>query len=133
MMYYSISELAEQLQISPRTIRYYEEKKLISPTRSSGNQRMYTRKDRARLKLILRGKYFGLSLDEIASVIGMADVDVSEVDQIRKSLNYGKQKLIEIQKRKQELSLLENEIIEMRKKLQSRLNEIEKPKQNPQV
>ena len=70
---FTISELAAQLDISPRTIRFYEKKGLISPRRTPGNQRVYTPKDRARLKLILRGKRFGFSLDEIAEMNGMPD------------------------------------------------------------
>jgi len=60
--FYSISELARELDISPRTIRFYEEKRLISPKRNKANQRIYSKRDRARLKLILRGKRFGYAL-----------------------------------------------------------------------
>jgi Predicted transcriptional regulators len=59
---YSISEFATQFDISPRTIRYYEEKGLLSPERSSSNHRFYTKRDRAILKLILRGKNLGSHL-----------------------------------------------------------------------
>jgi DNA-binding transcriptional MerR regulator len=75
---YTISELASELDISPSSIRFYEEKGLLSPERSSGNQRIYTHRERVRLKLILRGKRFGATLDEIAEMIGMADADVNE-------------------------------------------------------
>ena len=112
-----ISELAAQLDMSPHTIRFYEEKGLISPGRTPGNQRIYTAKDRARLKLILRGKRFGFSLDEIAEMIGMADTGINEVCQIDKSLAYGTEKLMEIRKRKEELVLLEKDLMSLRDNL----------------
>ncbi|MFW5854951.1 MAG: MerR family transcriptional regulator [Thermodesulfobacteriota bacterium] len=119
---YSISELASQLEISPRTIRFYEEKGLMSPNRTPGNQRIYTRKDRGRLKLILRGKRFGFSLDEIAEMIGISEADMNEIDQIEKSLHYGEKKLGEIRRRREELDLLEQDLLEIRDKLLKRLH-----------
>jgi len=121
-----ISELAAQLDMSPHTIRFYEEKGLISPGRTSGNQRIYTPKDRARLKLILRGKRFGFSLDEIAEMIGMADTGTNELYQIDKSLAYGTEKLKEIRKRKEEFVLLEKDLISLRDNLLKRRKELQK-------
>ncbi|MEJ5366242.1 MAG: MerR family DNA-binding transcriptional regulator [Desulfosoma sp.] len=123
---FTISELAAQLDISPRTIRFYEEKGLISPRRTPGNQRVYTPKDRARLKLILRGKRFGFSLDEIAEMIGMPDSDMAEVEQIRKSLDYGRKKLEEIRDRMKDLIILEQDLLAVQKKLLKRLEELTK-------
>ncbi|GBC61735.1 MerR family transcriptional regulator [Desulfonema ishimotonii] len=122
---YTISELASHFNISPRTIRFYEEKGLISPQRTSGNQRFYTRKDRARLRLILRGKRFGFSLDDIAGMIGMSDTDINEIEQIRKSLAYGEKKLAEIHRRGEDLALLEQDMIAIREKLLNRLAQLE--------
>ncbi len=121
---FTISELAAQLDISPRTIRFYEEKGLITPRRTPGNQRVYTLKDRARLKLILRGKRFGFSLDEIAEMIGLADTDMDEAAQIRKSLDYGRKKLNEIRDRMKDLIILEQDLLAVQKKLEKRLEEL---------
>ncbi len=121
---YTISDLASAFEISPRTIRFYEEKKLVSPGRTQGNHRIYTKRDRARLKLILRGKRFGYSLDEISEMIGMTDVDMSEAEQIEKSLNYGEKKLAELRDRIRELELLEQDLYSLREKLLSRLAQI---------
>ncbi len=123
---YTISQIADQLDISTRTIRFYEEKGLIKPNRTRGNQRVYTPRNKARLKLILRGKRFGFSLDEIAEMIGMADNRVEETDQIEKSLAFGDAKLKEIQERKKELVLLEQDILATREKLIKRKIELEK-------
>jgi len=107
---YPTSDLAAEFDISPRAIRYYEERGLLTPRRSAGNQRVYTRGDRRRLRLILRGKRLGFSLDEIAEMIGMPETDLTEVEQIRRSLVYGKMKLEEIARRKKELAELEQDI-----------------------
>ena len=123
---YTISELAKEFDISPRSIRFYEEKGLIAPQRTSGNQRLYTRRDRARLKLILRGKRFGYSLDEIAEMIGMTTVEMEEVQQIEKSLAYGETKLKELRQRIEELELLEHDILSVKEKLLKRLSELQK-------
>ena len=121
---YTISDLSAQFEISPRSIRFYEEKGLLSPGRSKGNQRIYTRRDRARLKLILRGKRFGYSLDEISEMIGMTDLNMTEAEQIRKSLAYGEKKLAEIRERVKELQLLEQDLLSVKKRLLASLTEI---------
>ena len=118
---FTISQLALELGISTRSIRYYEEKGLISPRRTRGNQRFYGKRDRARLKLILRGKRFGYSLDEIAEMIGHTEVDMEEREQIRKSLQYGEKKLAEIYTRIEELQKLAWELTGLKEKLVRRL------------
>jgi DNA-binding transcriptional MerR regulator len=69
---YSIAELAREFDLTPRAIRYYEDQGLIAPARA-GVQRVYTKRDRIRLKLTLRGKRLGLSLAEIRELIDMYD------------------------------------------------------------
>lgn len=122
---YMISELADIFDVSTRTIRFYEEKELISPRRTKANQRIYSSKDKARLKLILRGKRLGFSLDEISEMIGMADVNMNEKHQIEKSLAYGQKKLEEIRQRKEELSLMEDDLYAIHDKLIKRLSELD--------
>ena len=82
---------------------------------------MRRRRDRARLKLILRGKRFGYTLEEISEMIGMTDVDVSEIVQIERSLAYGDKKLKEIRERIKELRLLEQDLINVGERLLRRL------------
>ncbi|VFQ46979.1 MerR family transcriptional regulator [Desulfoluna butyratoxydans] len=123
---YTISELASSLELSASTIRYYEEKGLISPARTPGNQRVYTAKDRARLKLILRGKRFGCSLEEIAEIIGLASTEVNEVGQIEMSLAYAERKIEEVRERKRELDLMEKDIRAMKEALELRLLELKR-------
>lgn len=71
---YTITDLALEFAITPRTIRFWEDQGLISPQRASG-RRVYTRRDRTRLKLALRGKRLGLTLAEIKQLINMYDTD----------------------------------------------------------
>ncbi|MCP4136316.1 MAG: MerR family transcriptional regulator [bacterium] len=121
---YTISELAAELDISPSTIRFYEEKGLILPDRSPGNQRIYTAKNRARLKLILRGKRFGSTLDQVAEMIGLAKSGMAESDQIEKSLSYIEKKFIELKKSKEEILLFEKDLSSLKRKLLKRKKEI---------
>jgi len=121
---FTISELAEELEISTSTIRFYEEKGLLSPERTRGNQRVYTHRERARIKLILRGKRFGATLDEIAEMIGMADANINEKKQIEKSLYYLEKKYLEIQDHKKEIKLFEDDLLSLKKKLLERLSSL---------
>ena len=67
---YSITDLSREFAVTPRTLRFYEEKGLLNPKRS-GKNRIYSVGDRTRLRLILRGRQLGLSLEESAEVIGL--------------------------------------------------------------
>lgn len=69
---FTISELGNEFGITTRAIRFYEDKQLLAPSRQ-GNRRIYTRSDRTRLKLLLRGKRLGWPLEEIRAVLNMYD------------------------------------------------------------
>ena len=112
------------MEISPSTIRFYEEKGLVQPQRSRGNQRIYLTKHRARLKMILRGKRFGFSLDEIAEMIGMEEINMDEMDQIDRSQRFLDRKVEEIRLRRMELDYLEKDLLSFKKKLVKRKNEL---------
>ena len=79
---YSIAELAKEFDITTRTIRFYEDKQLLKPARR-GQQRVYSRADRTRLKLVLRGKRLGWPLDDIREMIHMYDAPGGEEKQLR--------------------------------------------------
>ncbi len=70
----SIREMCDAFEVTPRTLRFYEQKELLFPIRQ-GTKRLFTRRDRARLKLILRGKRFGFSLEDIRQLLDMYDRD----------------------------------------------------------
>ncbi len=122
---YTISELADELEISPSSIRFYEEKGLIDPRRTAGNQRLYLKKHRARLKMILRGKRFGFSLDEIGEMIGMENMQMDEIEQINRSQMFFDKKIEEVRNRRAELDFMEKDLLSFKQKLDRRRKELE--------
>ena len=85
---YTISELAREFDVTPRTIRFYEDSGLLAPQRAGpgGRQRVYSQRDRTRLKLTLRGKRLGLSLSEIKSLVDMYESPADNVPQLTRFL-----------------------------------------------
>jgi len=129
---WTISELAREFEITPRSIRFYEEKDLISPLRTEGDQRLFTRRDRTRLKLILRGKRFGLSLDQISDILGVYSTDMDEAEQIRKALNHLGQALEDLGDRKRDLELMMQELLMILGGMRTRLAQLDAaPKGRP--
>jgi DNA-binding transcriptional MerR regulator len=100
--HYTISELAAEFDVTTRTIRFYEEKGLLTPERR-GTSRLFSPADRVKLKLILRGKRLGLSLEEGREIIEMYDPEHGNVDQLQKLID-------KIREKKQ---FLENQLLDM--------------------
>lgn len=98
----SIREMCEAYDVTPRTLRFYEAKELISPERR-GTKRLFTRRDRARLKLILRGKRFGFSLEEIRQLLDLYNPDQSNLPQMQKAFELGRERLDDLEARRAEL------------------------------
>ncbi len=82
MTTYTIGELAQEFGVTTRAIRFYEDQGLLSPARN-GQARVYSVRDRVRLKLVLRGKRLGFSLGEIGGMLDLYDADPSEVGQLQ--------------------------------------------------
>ena len=82
---FAISDLAREFGITPRTIRFWEDQGILSPERE-GSKRIFTRRDRARLKMALRGKRLGLSLADIKDLIGMYESTEDETPQLLECL-----------------------------------------------
>ena len=78
---YSITDLAREFDVTTRTIRFYEDQELIAPARQ-GQTRIYSARDRVRLRLIMRGKRLGFSLKEIRDLLDLYDTDRSEIMQL---------------------------------------------------
>lgn len=112
---YSIRELAEEFDVTTRTLRFYEEKGLLNPTRS-GKTRIFSTADRTRLKLILRGKRLGLTLDESAEIILMYDPVGTNTRQIVSLIDKIRDKRLQLEQQKKdlELTLLDLEAAEQR-------------------
>lgn len=101
---FGIAELAREFDVTTRTIRFYEDKGLLSPARK-GQRRVYAPRDRVRLRLIMRGKRLGFSLEEIGEMIDLYDVDPTEVTQLRHFLD-------KIRERKAALEIQQADITE---------------------
>ncbi|MBO9622929.1 MAG: MerR family DNA-binding transcriptional regulator [Sphingomonas sp.] len=79
---HGIQEVADSLGVTPRTLRFYEDKGLIEPRRV-GNARIYTKRETARMQLILRGKRLGFSLRDIQEFLDLYDADPQHLEQMR--------------------------------------------------
>lgn len=83
---YTISELAREFDVTTRTLRFYETVGLLAPTRE-GQKRYYSRRDRTRLKLVLRGKRLGMTLAEVKEMFDLYDSAQGEVGQLKRYLD----------------------------------------------
>ncbi|MDF0600354.1 MerR family DNA-binding transcriptional regulator [Psychromarinibacter sp. C21-152] len=98
----TIREMCDTFEVTPRTLRFYESKELLSPIRQ-GNKRLFTRRDRARLKLILRGKRFGFSLEEIRQILDLYDTEQGEKAQLQRAYAAAKERLADMERQRDEL------------------------------
>lgn len=98
----SIRAMCDLFDVTPRTLRFYEQKELLFPIRE-GQKRLFTRRDRARLKLILRGKRFGVSLEEIRQLLDLYDMDGQKDVQLARTLDIARRRLAEMQQQREEL------------------------------
>lgn len=116
----SIREMCDQFCVTPRALRFYEDKELLAPLRR-GAHRLYTHRDRARLKLILRGKRFGFSLEDIRQLLAMYDTRGSNLSQLARTMELAQARLAQMKAQRDELSVaiaeLETEIAQGATKL----------------
>jgi DNA-binding transcriptional MerR regulator len=89
----TIREMCDAFAVTPRTLRFYEAKELLSPLRE-GTRRLFTRRDRARLKLILRGKRFGFSLEDIRQTLDLYGPDGSDAAQRKHAYELAAERLV---------------------------------------
>ena len=99
----TIRQMCEAFDVTPRTLRFYEAKELIFPIRD-GTRRLFTKRDRARLKLILRGKRFGFSLEEIRQLLELYHMDDSQVTQLSQTYDLALKHLAEMESQRDELN-----------------------------
>nr|WP_044023108.1 MerR family DNA-binding transcriptional regulator [Bacillus sp. SG-1] len=125
-MNYTISQLAEEFELTTRTIRYYEELNLLIPRRNESGRRVYSRKEYARLKLILRGKRYGFSLEEIKEMIHLFDRDRSGKAQLERTIEFGNQKIEEVVDRIKELETMKQDLVKLRDDFVRRLEHLER-------
>ena len=99
----TIQEMRSAFGVTARTLRFYEAKELLSPVRE-GQKRLFTRRDRARLKLILRGKRFGFSLEEIRELLDLYDMGDQQRTQLKRSYEIGRRRLAAMERQRDELN-----------------------------
>ena len=105
----SIREMCDAFDVTPRTLRFYESKELLFPIRE-GQKRLFTRRDRARLKLILRGKRFGFSLEEIRQLLELYYVGDQQETQLKRTLEVARERLDDLERRRAEIDDAINEM-----------------------
>ncbi len=108
----TIREMCEMFNVTPRTLRFYESKELLSPSRE-GQKRLYSYRERARLKLIQRGKRFGFDLEKIRQIINLYDLNDASHSQFVYSLKVGKERLVQLTEQRNELNLVLKELAEL--------------------
>ena len=110
----TIREMSEEFDVTARTLRFYEAKELLFPIRE-GQKRLFTKRDRARLKLIVKGKRFGFSLEEIRQLLDLYDMGDQQQTQLVKTYELAQERL-------KQLELQHYELGETIKELKEQLN-----------
>ncbi len=106
---YGIAELAREFAITPRTMRFYEDRGLLNPVRE-GQRRLYTTRDRVRLRLIMRGKRLGFSLVEIGEIIDLYDADPTQDAQLRLLLDKIGERRAALRQRQKDIAAMLREL-----------------------
>lgn len=99
----TIRDMCRAFDVTPRTLRFYEAKELLFPLRA-GTKRLYTRRDRGRLKLILRGKRFGFSLEEMRQLLDLYDRGDAQEEQLRRTYEVARERLAQMERQRDELA-----------------------------
>ena len=119
---YTISDLAAEFNVTTRTIRFYEEKGLLNPARE-GNRRIYGPADRTRLRLILRGKRLGFSLDESAEIVLMYG-SANNRKQLEKLISGIREKQIGLKQQQQDLAVMLADLKDAERKCLEAMDEL---------
>ena len=119
---YTISDLAQEFDITTRTIRFYEERGYINPKRN-GTQRVYDSADRTSLRLILRGKRLGLSLEETADMIRMYNEPGGNRKQLKKFITRIGEKRAEMERKRMDLEKMLSELRRVEERARATLRE----------
>lgn len=122
---YSIAELAREFDVTTRTIRFYEDQGLIAPARR-GQTRVYRPRDRTRLKLILRGKRLGFSLQEVADIIRLYDEEPGEVGQLHYFLDRIKERRALLEQQREDIEVTLSDLAVVERNCRRRLKDLQK-------
>ena len=119
---FTIGELSASLSLSPRAIRFYEDLGLLAPERV-GTQRVFTRRDRARLQLILRGKRLGFSLADIREFLDLYDAEGGNHRQMQATLEATKKRIADLEQQLADITLTLSELRDMQGDIEIFLNQ----------
>ncbi|WP_108816214.1 MerR family transcriptional regulator [Loktanella sp. Alg231-35] len=123
----NIREMCDAFHVTPRTLRFYESKELLFPVRE-GQRRLFTKRDRARLKLILRGKRFGFSLEEIRQLLDLYHMNDGQEAQLSKTYKLAERHLSDMEAQKAELEEAISELKEQINWCADKLSQMSKEK-----
>ncbi|HEX7874357.1 MAG TPA: MerR family DNA-binding transcriptional regulator [Sphingobium sp.] len=118
-----IKEVAEQLDVTQRTLRFYEDKGLIEPQRV-GATRIYSRREVGRMQLILRGKRLGFSLREIKEFLDLYDVDPQHIEQMRRLAERVRERLVDLEQQRIDIDKTMKELTEMERDVLERIRTV---------
>ena len=121
---WTIAELAQEFDVTTRTIRFYEAEGMIAPERQ-GTQRLFHPRDRVRLKLILRGKRLGFSLAEIREIIDLYDSEPGEAGQLVYFLDKVAERRADLEQKRRDIEETLAELAEVEASTRSRLSELQ--------
>jgi len=121
---FTISELAKAFDVTTRTIRFYEEKRYLNPRRE-GRNRVYSRRDRTHLRLLLRGRRLGWSLEDTWELIGLYDSEAGEAAQLKAMLARLEDTRTLLQQQQQDIERSISELGEIEARCQQRLRDAE--------
>lgn len=119
---YSVSELAQEFDLTAQGLRFYEEKGLLNPARS-GRARVYTYRDRARLVLIQRFRHLGFSIEEIAEYLALYGAGPGGAEQFRKGLDQIERRIADLRRMREELDQTIGELERLKKEALAKLEE----------
>ena len=122
---YTIGELSKEFDITPRSIRFYEEQGLLCPGRQ-GQSRVYRKKDRVRLKLILRGKRLGFSLAETKTLFDLYDTHENSREQLEQMLSMTQEKRNVMQQQLEDIKNLMHELDDVEQRCKEELAQLTK-------
>lgn len=98
----TIRQMSETFDVTPRTLRFYEDKELLFPKRV-GQKRLYSKSDRGRLKLILRGKRFGFSLEDIRQLLNLYNIGDAQRTQMERTYSLAQERLVDLERQRDAL------------------------------
>jgi DNA-binding transcriptional MerR regulator len=117
---FTIRDLGREFDVSARTLRFYEEKGLLDPTRR-GEQRLYSRRDRARLAYVLAGKTVGFSLEEVREMLDLYDLGDGQVTQLKVALAKFAERIERLERQKADIDRVVAELTRARDAMKAKL------------